>query len=357
VHEKFWAWLAQADGVLQVDNAELDRLRAPSTAEGWSFPEQVPAQSLLAVPLTAGRTLVGALVVWRETTKARCSASDRQLLEWLAPWLSLVIENAEAGRRAEAKQQHTAEELARVRSECEEFVYIASHDLQSPLHKIQFFVQLLERDCAAKLNETGQTHFIRLKRGVSQLIGMVRDLLLLSRVKPQAKPLEPVELNEVTRAVLAAMQEDISSACASVSVGDLPTVLGDQQQLGQLLENLLSNSLRFRNPSVPLIAAVSACPTNDTCLLPDGSRAPAVEIVVQDNGIGFDNIHAERIFKPFERLHAAGASSGTGMGLAICRRIVERHGGTIGCTSSPGAGVRIVVRLPLTGPRGRLEGT
>ena len=178
--------------------------------------------------------------------------------------------------------------------------------------------------------------------------GLIEDLLSLSRVTTQANPFEPVDLNVVAEEVLSDLEARLEETGGTVEVGELPTVEADRLQMRQLLQNLIGNALKFHKDGEPPVVRVHGETFGERRKA--GGRTPAAgalcRIVVEDNGIGFDEDHLARIFVPFERLHGRGAHEGTGMGLAICRKVVERHGGEITARSSPGEGSAFVVTLP-----------
>jgi light-regulated signal transduction histidine kinase (bacteriophytochrome) len=163
----------------------------------------------------------------------------------------------------------------------------------------------------------------------------------LSRVASHAKPFAQVDLADVARVVISDLEVRITERSGRVEAGRLPVVLGDRGQLAQLLQNLIGNGLKFQKPGETPLVKVGA----ESVVLPDGLGA-AWRITVEDNGIGFDEKYSERIFQIFQRLHGRSEYEGTGIGLAICRKIVERHGGTITANSSPGAGAKFVITLP-----------
>jgi signal transduction histidine kinase len=177
---------------------------------------------------------------------------------------------------------------------------------------------------------------------------LINDLLTFARVTSQAKPYVEVNLARTAREVVADLEARILDSGGRVEVGDLPRLDADPMQMRQLLQNLLGNALKFHRPDEPPVLQVEGR------VLPDGAGAtrndtPAgevCEITVRDNGIGFDEKYLDRIFAPFQRLHGRGEYEGTGMGLAICRKIVERHGGTITARSAPGRGATFIVLLP-----------
>jgi light-regulated signal transduction histidine kinase (bacteriophytochrome) len=244
-------------------------------------------------------------------------------------------------KRAEQALQEHAEKLARSNAELEKFAYVASHDLQEPLRKIQAFGDRLKSKCADQLGSEGQDYLVRMQNAAARMQTLIGDLLSLSRVSSQRQPFESVDLAEVAALVLSDFEITIEGLKARVDIGALPRVAGDRVQLGQLLQNLVGNALKFHKPDeAPLVKI-----WNESNNVEETHR-----IFVQDNGIGFDEKYSERIFQVFQRLHGRTEYEGTGIGLAICRRIAERHGGDISVRSTPGVGTTFCVTLPFRSP-------
>lgn len=239
----------------------------------------------------------------------------------------------------EHQRQRFARELERSNRELQEFAFVASHDLQEPLRKIKAFGELLGAECKAQLDETGRDYLARMQNAAERMSALIAGLLVLSRVTTKAQPFVPVDLNLVTREVLDDLEARLQSSGGQVEVGALPSIEADPLQMRQLMQNLLGNALKFHRPGVPPLVKISA----RTVVSPDGE---VCEVKVLDNGIGFGAAEAERIFVPFTRLHGREAYEGTGMGLSICKRIAEHHGGSISARSTPGQGATFVVTLP-----------
>jgi signal transduction histidine kinase len=237
---------------------------------------------------------------------------------------------------ANSTLERRAAELARSNAELEQFASIASHDLQEPLRKVRTFNQQLTVTDADNLSEKGRDYLERANAAAERMQRLIEDLLKFSRVATHGRPFHPVDLDQVVDGVLEDLELEVERAGAVVHVGELPTIDADELQLRQLMQNLISNALKFRRegvvPEVDIDAKTS-----------DG----AVEITVRDNGIGFEPQYAGRIFRVFERLHGRSRYQGTGIGLALCRKIAERHGGTIVAESEPGVGSTFTVRLPV----------
>lgn len=235
-------------------------------------------------------------------------------------------------------------ELARANRELNDFAFVASHDLQEPLRKIQAFGERLNRNLSGKLDEESQDYLARMLNASSRMRNMINDLLALSRVTTRAQPFVTVDLNEVAMDVLSDLEIRVQAANGVVEISDLPVVQGDPIQMHQLLQNLIVNAIKFHKPDIPpMVRVYSDCT----------SEEQSVRITVEDNGIGFEETYLERIFQPFQRLHSFGQYEGSGMGLAICRKIVERHGGTITARSQPEQGSTFIVTLPRFSTVGR----
>ena len=243
--------------------------------------------------------------------------------------------------QAEQTLQRQAAELARSNAELEQFAYVASHDLQEPLRKILAFGDRLKRRCGPALGGDGLDYLIRMLNAAERMQILIRDLLALSRVATQPRPFERVDLGAVVHGVLSDLESRIEGLRGRVDVGPLPVVMGDRLQMRQLFQNLIGNALKFHKPDEPPRVTVLAEYTKGS--LESGG---ACRIQVRDNGIGFDEKYAERIFQVFQRLHGRHEYEGSGIGLAICRKIVERHGGTIVTRSRPGEGAVFEITLP-----------
>jgi PAS domain S-box-containing protein len=242
-------------------------------------------------------------------------------------------------KRAEAVLAERSRELARSNSELEQFAYVASHDLQEPLRMVGSYVQLLERNYKGLLDAKGREYVEYAVDGAKRMQMLINDLLAYSRVRTQGEEFVPVDCGEIVRQAIGDLQAAIDESGAAVICDSLPVVFGDRTQLTQLFRNLLSNAVKFRGERSPevRISAEQA----------DGKW----RLVVKDNGIGIDPQYFERIFLIFQRLHPRRLYPGTGIGLAICKRIVDRHGGAIWVESEPGGGAAFYFTLP-GGPGG-----
>jgi two-component system, chemotaxis family, sensor kinase Cph1 len=238
-------------------------------------------------------------------------------------------------KKAEEKLTALAGRLELSNRELEQFAFIASHDLQEPLRKIVAFGEMLGRKSGDKLNEDGKEYLSRMQNSAKRMQQLIRDLLKYSRVATRSEPQDTVALREAVMEVISDLELKIERLGANVEVFDLPAIKGAKSQICQLFQNLIANALKFHGEKQPHIKIYSRRTDHDC------------RIFIEDNGIGFDEKYLDRIFAPFQRLHGKSAYEGTGMGLAICRKIVERHGGSITAKSKPGEGSTFIVTLPL----------
>ena len=219
---------------------------------------------------------------------------------------------------------------------------MASHDLQEPLRKIRAFGDRLQQSYANLLGEQGADYIRRMQNASARMSKLIDDLLSFSRITTKAKPFLPVSLNKVVEEVIEDLEVAIQESGAVIKVGNLPELDADLFQMKQLFQNLLANAIKFRKPDVhPMISITTA----DGPDMQSTSGADVVTILIKDNGIGFDEVFLDRIFLPFQRLHGKSEYSGTGIGLAVCRRVAERHGGSLTATSKVGVGSTFIITL------------
>jgi PAS domain S-box-containing protein len=239
-------------------------------------------------------------------------------------------------KQVEAELAHYTARLERSNDELQQFAFVVSHDLQEPLRKIRAFGDRLQYHAADRLEEQELDFLNRMTNAAQRMQAMIDDLLAYSRVTTKARPFEQVDLKQITQEVLSDLEVRIERTSGEITVHDLPVIEGDPMQIRQLLQNLVSNALKYHHKGVPPQVEISAH-VNET----------EVTLSVKDNGIGFEPSQAERIFQPFERLHGRSAYEGTGMGLPICRKIVERHRGQISVETQPGIGSTFITILPI----------
>ena len=239
-------------------------------------------------------------------------------------------------------------ELNRSNQELAEFAYIASHDLQEPLRKIQSFGTLLVEQFARELNPTAQDLVQRMHHAAERMHVLIKDILAYSRLNTHHQPFHQVDLNVLLQEVLGDLELTICEKKAQVFIDFLPSIHGNPLHLRLLFQNLLSNTLKFIAPDRPPHVRVSASEVTIFDIpVPMRQREPSyLAISVEDNGIGFDERYHNRIFQLFQRLHGKDQYAGTGIGLTICKKVAEMHGGTIAAQSQPGQGATFTVYLP-----------
>lgn len=288
--------------------------------------------------------MIGVNIDITESKEAQ-QEKDR-LLESLQEW-NTNLENIVQQRTSVLRQLNT--ELQRSNQELQEFAYVASHDLQEPLRKIQAFGNLLIEEYGDQLSD-GKEYLERMRNAASRMRVLIDDLLTFSRVTTKAMPFTPVDLNTVIRQVLDDLEPRLQATQGKVEVGPLPIIDADAGQMHQLFQNLLTNAVKFHKPDVHPYVKVSAEFPEQTTDSETGTETSNKQCViyVQDNGIGFDEKYLDRIFTVFQRLHGRGQFEGTGIGLAVVRKIVERHYGAVTATSSVGNGATFIVTLPMT---------
>ncbi|MDG4476352.1 sensor histidine kinase [Thiovibrio frasassiensis] len=287
--------------------------------------------------------------VFSDVTKLRKMEDElKEYRAWLEDMVEERTQEAEAvnrqlllevAERQQAQQQLEllAASLKRSNAELEQFAHVASHDMKEPLLLIVAFVERLQARWPEKFDGKAGEYLARILRAARQLQELVDDILHLSKVRTCDRPFGVVELDDLLREVLGDFEERISQVEGNVCVDGLVAVVGDKTQLRQLFQNLIANALKYRQKNLSPVIAVK------------GRTLPGkiYEITVQDNGIGFEEKHAERIFQPFVRLHGRNEYEGTGIGLATCEKIVARHRGKITAKSTPGEGSIFIIQLPL----------
>jgi PAS domain S-box-containing protein len=244
-------------------------------------------------------------------------------------------------RASEEKLRQSAAQLEQSNRELQDFAYVASHDLQEPLRKIVVFGERLKEKAADALAGDPRDYLERMQKAATRMQSLINDLLTFSRLTTKANPFAPVNLAEIAGQVVEDLESRIEQVQGRVEIGELPVIDAEALQMRQLLQNLISNALKFRKPGVsPVVKVAARTFFNDIGF-------ELCELTVSDNGIGFDEKYLDRIFNVFQRLHSRAEYEGTGMGLAIVRKIALHHGGNITAKSKPGAGATFIVTLPV----------
>lgn len=276
-------------------------------------------------------------------------APNGQLLAFLT-----IIDITER-KRIEAKIKLYSARLERSNSELQDFAQIASHDLQEPLRKILAFGDRLKAKAGESLNEECRDYLQRIFNAAARMQTLISNLMTFSRVETKGQSFVPTDLGVIAREVSADLETLIEKTGGRVEIEELPTMEADPLQMRQLLQNLIGNSLKYYRPGVPPIVRIYSQKLEERrreSVTRNGAPAgQLMQILVRDNGIGFDEKYLDRIFTMFQRLHTKAEYEGTGVGLAICRKIVDRHSGTITARSSPGQGTTFVVTMPVIQPK------
>jgi PAS domain S-box-containing protein len=246
-------------------------------------------------------------------------------------------------KNAEKQLELFNEKLQQSNRELQDFAYVASHDLQEPLRKVQAFADRLNTKYADALEGTGLDYLERMRSAAARMQKLIQDLLTFSRVSTKAQPFAAVNLDEVTREVLSDLEVSIEQAGAVIEITELPMLQADPLQMRQLMQNLIGNALKFRQAGISPVIKISGRHVKTG---KKDFREDLWEISVEDNGIGFDEKYLDRIFTVFQRLHGRAEYEGSGVGLAVCRKIAERHNGSITARSTPGKGTIFTVTLP-----------
>ncbi len=346
------------------------------------FMQEFNVKAKLAVPIFLKEKLWGLLVAHQCTSPRQWSSFETKLMGQLADQIGIALAQAQLLEQETLQRQ----ELTRSNAELQQFASIASHDLQEPLRKIQAFGDQLKTKYNQALTEQGQDYVQRMQNAAGRMQTLINDLLTLSRITTKAQPFVPVDLAQVVQEVLSDLEVRVQESNAQVEVGSLPTIDADPLQMRQLLQNLIGNALKFHKtiepPRVRVYSQVlkdeeqhsaleTMLPANVPSLtrvglgwiepppeqmdgqLSGNSTTPKrCQIMVEDNGIGFDEKYLDRIFNVFQRLHGRSEYEGTGMGLAICRKIAERHSGSLTAKSTPGQGATFIVTLPIQQRKG-----
>jgi PAS domain S-box-containing protein len=256
-------------------------------------------------------------------------------------------ETESALRSSEEKLRQFTVQLERSNRELQDFAYVASHDLQEPLRKIVVFGERLKEKYSEAMGAEALDYLDRMQKAAARMQTLISDLLTFSRVTTKAQPFKPVNLAEVAAAVVDDLEGRIELVKGRVEVGPLPVIDGEALQMRQLLQNLIGNALKFRRPEEPPMVKVEA----EIIPAPDVPGKKLCRLTVADNCIGFDEKYLDRIFNVFQRLHTRNEYEGTGMGLAIVRKIALYHGGDVTARSKPGQGSTFILTLPVDHPK------
>ncbi|MEK6776414.1 MAG: ATP-binding protein [bacterium] len=289
------------------------------------------------------------IAMLKETGDAVSRELEKRVEERTAELLSAnnqLRQEVSERERTEEKLKSFMDKLEQSNHELEDFAHVASHDLQEPLRKVTAFGDRLKAKYEKELGDQGRDYLERMQSAATRMQTLINGLLTYSRVTSKKQPFISVDLNIVVQEVLSDLEVRIEQTRGSVETGNLPEVFGDPLQMRQLMQNLIGNALKFTKKDEPPVIRISSR-TLPAMKSGDPQEKGLYEITVQDQGIGFDEKYADRIFGVFQRLHGRGEYEGTGIGLSVCRKIVEHHGWSLEAKSQPGQGSAFVIRLPL----------
>jgi signal transduction histidine kinase len=328
----------------------LAREQVAEQYPGLARSMQAGLQSHLSVPLISRDTVIGILQL-SSTRPDAYTEGDLRLLDRIGAQIAGAIASSQLYaqiKQAEEALRQQAKELTRSNKDLEQFAYVASHDLQEPLRMVTSYVQILAQDYEGRLDADANRFIGYAVDGANRMKVLIDDLLEFSRVGSQGKPFEPTHCGEVMEQVVSDLEGAIRESGGKVTWEGLPTVMADATQLAQLLRNLAGNGIKFRGEAPPHVH-VSAEPVSDAATPSEARNDTRQEWLfsVSDNGIGIAPRHYDRIFQMFQRLHHRSEYPGTGIGLAICQKIVERHGGRIWVESELGEGSTFYFTIPL----------
>lgn len=335
---------------------------------------EVGFTSIIIVPIVVGERSVGTISLVSSEQKRHYTHSDLDMALELAARASMAMSNAslyndarkelaarreleerlrianeELEKRVEyrtAQLEETNVNLQRSNQELQDFAYVASHDLQEPLRKIQAFGNLLEEEYAEKLGD-GRDYLERMRSAAARMSALIEDILSFSRVTTKARGFTAVDLGKVASEVIDDLETRIEDTGAQIQVGKLPVIDADAMQIRQLLQNLISNAIKFHRPGTTPVVKI-----NSRKEISQTTHRKHCILTVEDNGVGFDEKYLDRIFAVFQRLHSRDSYEGTGIGLAVCRKIAERHGGYITAKSKLNAGSIFIIELPVHHKKG-----
>ena len=246
----------------------------------------------------------------------------------------------------EATLRQRTEELGRSNRDLEQFASLAAHDLQEPLHSIQVFSDLLRVRHGVALTDQGQGYLSRVTKAAGRMKQLIEGLLVYSRMDAPVLKADSLSLQEIVQEIFSDLQGHIEELQADIHVGELPVIHGDALRIRQLLQNLIGNALKFRKPGVRPVIQVTAMIIQDRRHTGPGKPGRLCQIEIQDQGIGIREEHLDKIFGMFKRLHRKDEYEGTGIGLAICQRIVDQCGGALSVRSTVGEGSTFTITLP-----------
>ncbi len=330
-----------------VAHFEKARDEVQQNATNWAVADGV----LFGLLLFAWGNVIRSMKRSQDALEAANTNLESQVIERTRVTADLALAHSEEREARETLEITQAELVAQStlleasNRDLQDFASVAAHDLQEPIRKIQAFGERIERKFATEIPPKAMDDLSRMRAAAKRMSALISDILNISRLRGEHKT-GSVELAVLVAGVVDELRSELDTAGSQIEIGDLPVVEGDASQLRQLVANLLGNASKYRREGVPLAVRID-CKHVVTGTAHSGA-AEAYEITFRDNGIGFAQEHAEKIFTIFQRLHGSSEYEGTGVGLALCRNIVDRHGGTIVAHGVPNEGASFVITLPAT---------
>jgi PAS domain S-box-containing protein len=338
-----------ADPEAAVGKTDFDFRQPDQAREFYEDEQKIIRSGEPLINKTERQVLANGETGWTSTTKVPLRDPEGKVIGLVGINRDITQQKQaeEALRQSDEKLQQFATRLERSNRELQDFAYVASHDLQEPLRKIVVFGERLKEKNLDKFGPESLDFLDRMQKAAGRMQTLITDLLTFSRVTTKAQPFAPVNLAEVAGGVVDDLEGRIEMVKGRVEVGPLPVIDAEPVQMRQLLQNLIGNALKFRRPEEPPVVKVDAQLISD----PDKPDQQLCRLTVSDNCIGFDEKYLDRIFNVFQRLHTRNDYEGTGMGLAIVKKIALYHGGDITAKSKPGEGSTFILTIPDAHPQ------
>jgi PAS domain S-box-containing protein len=341
--------MGMADPEEAVGKTDFDFRPADLAKEFYEDEQRIMRTGEALINKTERQVLANGETGWTSTTKVPMRDATGKVIGFVGINRDITKQKQaeEALRQSEEKLQQFAHQLERSNRELQDFAYVASHDLQEPLRKVVVFGERLKEKNTDKFDPESLDYLARMQSAAGRMQTLINSLLTFSRVTTKAQPFAPVNLAEIAASVVDDLEGRIEQVKGRVEVGALPVIDAEPVQMRQLLQNLIGNALKFRRPEEPPVVKVGAEIIPD----PNAPEKQLCRLTVSDNCIGFEEKYVDRIFNVFQRLHTRNEYEGTGMGLAIVKKIALYHGGDVTAKSKPGKGSTFIMTIPAAHPK------